>query len=193
MFFSVSSGFLRGVLPWIPCLFSVLHIVDSWTEMLASSKDAFKSLAVILVVSLPHWWVFIVLLVSFWLVAHFLVEYQQSQSFSICRRLIALLSTGGFCLWSNFVTLANNSWSNLISSESPFLRGMAHISVFFLCRAKFEGFLTFKVAVVHTSKLIILTRLHLCLNLTPISFLSSLTQGFTYFFHNHWVFFGCSQ
>lgn len=43
--FLESSGFLCGVLPWTPCLFNVLHIVDSSTEMLTSSNDSFKSLA----------------------------------------------------------------------------------------------------------------------------------------------------
>jgi hypothetical protein len=40
-----SSGFFCGVLPWAPFLFSVLHIVDSSTEMLACSRDFCKSLA----------------------------------------------------------------------------------------------------------------------------------------------------
>ena len=40
-----SHGFFHDVLPYTPFLFSVLQIVDSSTEMLASSRDFCKSLA----------------------------------------------------------------------------------------------------------------------------------------------------
>lgn len=42
------NSFLCGVLPSIPCLFNVLHMADSWTEMLSSSNEPFKTLAVTL-------------------------------------------------------------------------------------------------------------------------------------------------
>ena len=45
MFFLVSSGFLRGVLPWTPFLAIVLHIVDVCTEILDCASDFCESLA----------------------------------------------------------------------------------------------------------------------------------------------------
>ena len=41
-----SSSFHPGVLPWTPCLFNELYMVNLWTEVLASSNDVVKPLAV---------------------------------------------------------------------------------------------------------------------------------------------------